>query len=128
MHFCNFCLTLLGDVAVVAETGESILASCVAFGSPAPQISWMVIQDGNTSAIQSGTDSMIVFSKQSVRNGVGIVYSSLLLCPTHAGTLMTSHISCVAENGISGSNNLTSHSFIVNVSGIYLYSIQQCSV
>ena len=106
------------DVSIVAEMGTSIIASCVAFGSPAPEISWTMLQRGTTSVIDSNSTgvSLSVFSEQFVRNGVGIVYSSLLLCPTHPGALTTNMISCTTDNQVNGSN-FTSHSFLVNVSG-----------
>ena len=105
------------DVSIVAEMGTSIIASCVAFGSPAPEISWTMLQRGTTSVIgTNSTDKPLrVTSKQLVKNSVGIVYSSLLFCPTHPGALTTNMISCTTDNQVNGSN-FTSHSFLVNVS------------
>ena len=106
------------DISIIAEMGTSIAASCIAVGSPAPEISWTILQRGTTSVIgtNSTEESLRVVSKHLVRNGVGIVYSSLLLCPTHPGALATNIISCATDNHINGSN-FTSHSFLVNVSG-----------
>ena len=108
---------LSGDVDIIAETGESVVATCIAYGSPSPEISWSLQQNISTSNTNITTTSdSSVYTNQLVRNGVGIVYSSLLLCPGHPGTLTTSQVSCRATNGVDG-GNVTSHSFLVNVSG-----------
>ena len=102
----------------MAETGQSVVASCITYGSPAPEISWTLQQSG--SAIQAisstNTSQSSIYTKQFVRNGVGMSYSTLLLCPSHPGALTTSQVSCSASNGVDG-GNMTSHSFLVNVSG-----------
>lgn len=95
------------------------MASCIAYGSPAPEISWSLIQRNTTTQV-IGTDmpDSSVHTNQFVRNGVGIVYSSLLLCPNHSGALTTSLVSCSASNGADG-GNMTSHSFLINVTGTH---------
>ena len=94
------------------------MATCIAYGSPPPEISWSLQQNISTSNTNITTTSdSSVYTNQLVRNGVGIVYSSLLLCPGHPGTLTTSWVSCRATNGVDG-GNATSRSFLVNVSGI----------
>ena len=93
------------------------MASCIAYGSPAPEISWSLHQSNTTiQTIGSNMSDSSVHTRQFVRNGVGIVYSSLLLCPSHSGTLTTSQVSCSAANGVDG-GNMTSHSFLINVTG-----------
>ena len=118
-------ITIPEDVGIVAETGTSIVVTCIAIGSPTPEIKWMMLQRGIQSDIEtnsSDVDGTIrVFSKQSVREGVGIVQSSLLLCPSHPGALTTNEIRCLTDNKVNGSNFLA-HSFSVNVSGMERHS------
>ena len=104
---------------IVAEMGESIVASCIAYGSPAPDITWSLIYSSvnTTHSSLTTTHDSSVYTNQFVKNGVGIVYSVLLLCPEHNATLTTSHLSCTTSNGVTGGNT-TTHSFQINVSGI----------
>ena len=93
------------------------MASCIAYGSPAPRISWSLLQRNTTfQTIDTNRTDSSVHTRQFVRNGVGIVYSSLLLCPHHPGVLTTSQVSCSTSNGVDG-GNMTSHSFLINVTG-----------
>ena len=105
------------DVDIIADMGQSVLASCVAYGSPAPNISWSLLQRNTTfQTIDTNMTDSSVHTRQFVRNGVGIVYSALLLCPNLSGT--TSQVSCNASNGVDG-GNMTLHSFLINVTGNY---------
>lgn len=98
--------------------GESVVATCIAYGSPAPLISWSLVQANTTTqTIDTTMPESSINTHQFVRNGVGIVYSSLLLCPSHLGTLTTSQVSCNASNGVDGGDT-TSHSFLINVTGM----------
>ncbi|CAI8042994.1 Hemicentin-1, partial [Geodia barretti] len=115
------------DVDIVAEKGNSIVAACIAYGNPAPVISWSLLprfsgtlstEPDSTSATEviNTTDST-VYTRQLVDDdsGVGMVYSSLLLCPAHQGLLVSSLVSCTASNGVSSGNTTNSHSFLINV-------------
>ena len=105
------------DVDIIAGMGQSIVASCIAYGSPAPEISWSLHQRNTTfQTIGTNMPDSSVHTRQFVKDGVGIVYSSLLLCPSHSGALTTSQVSCSASNGVDG-GNMTSHSFLINVTG-----------
>ena len=114
-------ITIPEDVSIVAETGTSVVVNCIAIGSPAPEISWMMLQRGIHSDIETNSSdidgTIRVFSEQSVREGVGVVRSSLLLCPSHPGALTTNEITCLTGNQVNGSN-FSAYSFSVNVSGI----------
>ena len=121
----------------MAEMGESVVATCIAFGSPAPSVSWSLQPDSEEparegAASESGNTSLTVTihssirTDQLVRSGVGIVYSTLLLCPGHPALLATSLLSCTARNGVGG-GDMMSHSFHINVSGItMLHSMVHC--
>ena len=124
-------ISITVDVDVVAEMENSIVASCIAYGSPAPLISWSLLPQFSSTlptelhtsnaTVLTDTPASAVHSRQLVdERGVGVVYSSLLLCPAHLGLLVTSLISCTATNGVSGGNS-TSVSFLVNVTGTTLY-------
>ena len=103
------------DVDIIADMKQSVIASCVAYGSPSPKISWSLLQRNTTfQTIGTNRTDSSVHTRQFVRNGVGIVYSALLLCPTLSGT--TSQVSCSASNGVDG-GNMTLHSFLINVTG-----------
>lgn len=108
---------------IIAEMGTSIVANCIAYGNPAPTITWSllstpysVIVATNTTILTTSTNSSI-YTRQFVVNGVGIVYSSLLICPGHHAALTTSHILCSAANGVDAGGNVSSHSFTINVTG-----------
>ena len=114
------------DVDIVAEKGNSIVATCIAYGNPAPVISWSLLPrfSGTLSTATSATEvtnttDSTVYTRQLVDDdsGVGMVYSSLLLCPANQGLLVSSLISCTASNGVSSGNTTNSHSFLINVTG-----------
>ena len=110
--------------------GQSIVASCIAYGSPAPVISWSLVPQSlsegdptNATELVPTTDGS-VHTRQLVERGVGMVISSLLLCPSHQGLLTSSLISCTASNGVGGGNS-TSHSLLVNVTGTTCKQLQK---
>lgn len=116
-------MTASEDIDIVAEMGDSVVASCTAYGSPVPEISWSLLQNSSTTQATSSVNTTVtttsgssIRTNQFVKNGVGVVYSSLLLCPNHPGALTTSLVSCSASNGVDG-GNMTSHTFLVNVTG-----------
>ncbi len=120
--FCC-CSPVAVDVDIVAEAGESIVASCIAIGSPAPTITWSLhshtthLEPTNTTQSITTPAEGAIHTGQFVESGVGAVYSSLFLCPSHPGLLTTSLISCTASNGVSGDNSTSHSSFLVNVTG-----------
>lgn len=94
--------------------GTGLVAECVGYGSPRPQITWSssALQISDFSASIGGRTAVV--TRDTVVNGLIVTYSTLHICPTSLD-MLTSYfvqIECSTTNGVSSPLGQQSSSFV----------------
>ena len=85
--------------------GSQLVAECIAYGSPRPEITWSSrsLQIGDFGSVASVESTTNVITRDAELNGLIVTYSTLHICPATLDSLSSYlvEIQCNATNGLS---------------------------
>ena len=98
--------------------GTGLVAQCVAYGSPKPQITWSSqdLRISNFETTSSNGATTTVITQDADVDGLIVTFSTLHICPSMFDTL-TSYfvdIECSTTNGLSSPLGVQSGSFVAD--------------
>ena len=98
--------------------GTGLVAQCVAYGSPKPQITWssQALQISDFEEAASDGTSTTVITQDTEIDGLIVSFSTLHICPSMLDTLTGYfvEIECSTTNGLSPPLGVQSGSFVAD--------------